>query len=34
MALAVNGGCWEKDYTEFQKIGWYLKAKWVLEKYV
>ena len=26
MALALNGGDWDKDYTESQKIGWYLKV--------
>jgi hypothetical protein len=31
MAISVNGGDWDKDYTETQKIGWYLKAQWVFE---
>ena len=26
-AITVNGGDWEKDYTDAQKVGWVLKAK-------
>lgn len=26
MALAINGGDWDADYTEAQKRGWQLKA--------
>lgn len=28
MALDINGGSWDKDYTEAQKNGWRLKAWW------
>jgi hypothetical protein len=31
MALAVNGGNWDTDYSEAQRMGWYLKAQWVLD---
>ena len=29
MALVVNGGDWDEDYTDAQKQGWFLKAEWV-----
>ena len=28
MAEAVNGGSWDSDYTDAQKSGWILKARW------
>ena len=31
MAEAVNGGKWEKDYTESQKKGWISKIEWALK---
>jgi len=34
MALAVNGGDWEADYTEAQRRGWILKVRWALDRYV
>lgn len=27
MALSINGGDWEADYTDAQKRGWLLKAE-------
>ena len=33
MALAVNGGSWEVDYTESQKIGWCLKVRWAHKRF-
>jgi hypothetical protein len=29
LAIHTNGGDWNKDYSEFQKIGWYQKINWV-----
>ena len=31
MAEALNGGSWDKDYTETQKVGWRVKVEWALE---
>lgn len=33
LALAINGGNWDKDYTEGQKKGWYLKIRWMVGKF-
>lgn len=33
MALAINGGDWQQDYSEAQKVGWCLKVKWAMERY-
>lgn len=33
MALDVNGGDWNKDYSDGQKTGWYLKARWMLNRF-
>lgn len=33
LAISVNGGSWDKDYTEAQKIGWCLKIQWMQENY-
>ena len=33
MAEAINGGRWNKDYTEAQKIGWCLKVEWAMQRY-
>lgn len=32
MAVAVNGGDWERDYTEAQKDGWFRKALWAVRE--
>ena len=29
LALRVNAGDWNNDYTEAQKIGWHQKIDWV-----
>ena len=28
MATSINGGNWNKHYTEFQKRGWILNVIW------
>lgn len=33
MAEAVNGGNWDKDYTEVQQRGWILKVRWAMDRY-
>lgn len=33
MALGVNGGDWDVDYTEVQRRGWAIKVLWVCDKY-
>lgn len=33
MALAVNGGDWDRDYSDYQKIGWCLKVEWAIKKF-
>lgn len=33
MAVDVNGGEWNKDYTDAQKIGWCLKIQWVMNHF-
>ncbi len=33
MALAINGGDWDLDYTEAQKVGWARKAVWAARRY-
>jgi hypothetical protein len=33
MAEAINGGSWDKDYTEHQKRGWILKVRWAMNRY-
>lgn len=33
MAEAVNGGSWDKDYTDAQKTGWKAKVRWAMERY-
>lgn len=31
MALAINGGNWDADYSEAAREGWRLKAKWAFD---
>ena len=31
MAVAVNGGVWDIDFREAQKIGWCLKIEWAIK---
>lgn len=33
MALATNGGDWNVDYTNAQKVGWAQKAVWAARRY-
>jgi hypothetical protein len=33
MAEAINGGSWDRDYTDAQKAGWRLKVKWSTQRY-
>ncbi|MEM8976292.1 MAG: hypothetical protein AAGD43_29860 [Pseudomonadota bacterium] len=33
MAEAVNGGSWDVDYTDAQKVGWCLKVQWAMARY-
>lgn len=33
MASAINGGDWDADYTDAQRVGWCLKAQWSINRY-
>ena len=33
MATTVNGGDWDKNYTDAQKSGWCLKVRWAMQQY-
>ena len=33
MAISVNGGNWDKDYTDSQRLGWCLKIEWAIKEY-
>lgn len=33
MAEAINGGSWDEDYTDAQKVGWRQKVEWAIGRY-
>lgn len=33
MAVDINGGSWDRDYTDAQKKGWCIKVQYFFENY-